>query len=124
MRPRANRSERSAALTSQETVPPQFGLALRKAHHLGGGGGTAAAIGRNNAPALAYGRNFTGFPAWVLWLTIHLLYKTDYRNRVLVLINWARHYLFREHAACRILPSEPRRAGHCGNKSGASICSI
>jgi hypothetical protein len=24
-----------------------------------------------------------------------------------VLINWARHYFFREHAACRILPSEP-----------------
>jgi hypothetical protein len=30
-----------------------------------------------------------------------------YRNRLLVLINWVRHYLFREHAACRILPSEP-----------------
>jgi len=30
-----------------------------------------------------------------------------YRNRLPVLINWARHYLFREHAACRILPSEP-----------------
>jgi NADH dehydrogenase len=68
--------------------------------------GTMATIGRNNAAAVAYGRMFTGFPAWVLWLTIHLYYLIGYRNRLLVLINWARHYLFREHAACRILPSE------------------
>jgi NADH dehydrogenase len=72
--------------------------------------GTMATIGRNNAAAVAYGRMFTGFPAWVLWLTIHLFYLIGYRNRLLVLINWARHYLFREHAACRILPSEPRQA--------------
>ncbi|HJX37403.1 MAG TPA: NAD(P)/FAD-dependent oxidoreductase [Anaerolineae bacterium] len=71
--------------------------------------GTMATIGRNNAAAVAYGRMFTGFPAWVLWLTIHLFYLIGYRNRLLVLINWARHYLFREHAACRILPSEPAR---------------
>jgi len=44
----------------------------------------------------------------VLWLTIHLYYLIGFRNRLLVLINWARHYLCREHAACRILPSEPR----------------
>jgi NADH dehydrogenase len=69
--------------------------------------GTMATIGRNNAAAVAYGREFTGFPAWVLWLTIHLYYLIGFRNRLLVLINWARHYLFREHAACRILPSEP-----------------
>jgi len=72
--------------------------------------GTMATIGRNNAAAVAYGRMFTGFPAWVLWLTIHLFYLIGYRNRLLVLINWARHYLFREHAACRILPSEPATA--------------
>ena len=69
--------------------------------------GTMATIGRNKAAAVAYGRTFTGFPAWFLWLSIHLLYLIGYRNRLLVLINWARHYLFREHAACRILPSEP-----------------
>jgi NADH dehydrogenase len=71
--------------------------------------GTMATIGRNKAAAVAYGRTFTGFPAWLLWLGIHLWYLIGYRNRLLVLINWARHYLFREHAACRILPSEPAR---------------
>jgi len=69
--------------------------------------GTMATIGRNQAAAHAFGHNFTGFPAWVLWLGIHLFYLIGYRNRFLVLINWARHYVFREHAACRILPSEP-----------------
>jgi len=69
--------------------------------------GTMATIGRNKAAAVAYGRTFTGFPAWLLWLGIHLFYLIGYRNRLLVLINWARHYIFREHAACRILPSEP-----------------
>ncbi|HUW96121.1 MAG TPA: hypothetical protein VMW58_10060 [Anaerolineae bacterium] len=73
--------------------------------------GTMATIGRNNAAAVAYGRTFTGFPAWVLWLTIHLFYLIGYRNRPLVLINWARHYLFREHAACRILPSASAERG-------------
>lgn len=68
--------------------------------------GTMATIGRNQAAAVAYGRLFTGFPAWVLWLTIHLYYLIGYRNRLLVLINWARMYVFRERAACRILPSE------------------
>jgi NADH dehydrogenase len=70
--------------------------------------GTMATIGRNHAAAVAYGRTFTGFPAWLLWLGIHLWYLIGFRNRLLVLINWARHYLFREHAACRILPSIPR----------------
>jgi NADH dehydrogenase len=68
--------------------------------------GTMATIGRNQAAAYAFGRNFTGFPAWILWLTIHLWYLIGFRNRLLVLVNWARHYFFREHAACRILPSE------------------
>jgi len=75
--------------------------------------GTMATIGRNHAAAYVYGRTFTGFPAWILWLTIHLLYLIGFRNRLLVLMNWARNYIFRERAACRILPSEltpPARA--------------
>jgi len=75
--------------------------------------GTMATIGRNAAAAYVYGRNFTGFPAWILWLTIHLFYLIGFRSRLLVLINWARNYIFRERAACRILPSElvpPARA--------------
>ncbi|TKJ29779.1 MAG: FAD-dependent oxidoreductase [Chloroflexi bacterium B3_Chlor] len=80
--------------------------------------GTMATIGRNHAAAYAYGRTFTGFPAWLLWLSIHLFYLIGFRNRLLVMINWARHYFFREHAACRILPSEqgpPARVAQQGS---------
>jgi len=85
--------------------------------------GTMATIGRNQAVAYAYGRTFTGFPAWLLWLSIHLFYLIGFRNRLLVMINWARHYFFREHAACRILPSEqvpPARAAQRDSGRGAS----
>jgi len=75
---------------------------------------TMATIGRNHAAAVVFGRTFTGFPAWLLWLGIHLFYLIGYRNRLLVLINWARHYLFREHATCRILPSEPQTPAAAG----------
>jgi len=43
---------------------------------------------------------------------------------LLVMINWARHYFFREHAACRILPSEqvpPARAAQRDSGQGASL---
>ena len=40
-----------------------------------------------------------------------LFHPMGYRIRILVLINWARHYLFREHAACRILPSASAKSG-------------
>ncbi len=82
--------------------------------------GTMATIGRNHAAAYAFGRNFTGFPAWILWLTIHLSYLIGFRNRLLVLINWGRHYFFREHAACRILPSELRPRS-TANRQGSSL---
>lgn len=86
--------------------------------------GTMATIGRNAAAAHVYGRNFTGFVAWILWLTIHLFYLIGFRNRLLVLINWARNYFFRERAACRILPSElvpPARAAHRASSREASL---
>ena len=82
-----------------------------------------ATIGRNNAAALAYGPTFTGFPAWLLWLGIHLWYLIGYRNRLLVLINWARHYICREHAACRILPSEPARPADAAERDANSPAS-
>jgi NADH dehydrogenase len=72
--------------------------------------GTMATIGRNHAAAHAYGRNHTGFAAWVLWLGVHLVNLIGFRNRLVVLVDWARNYVFRERAACRILPSEVESA--------------
>jgi NADH dehydrogenase len=68
--------------------------------------GTLVTIGRNAAVAHVWGRSFTGFPAWVLWLGVHLVNLIGFRNRLLVLVNWAWDYLFYERAVRLILPSE------------------
>lgn len=76
--------------------------------------GTMVAIGRNAAVAHPFGRAFTGFPAWVLWLSFHLLKLIGFRNRLLVLINWAWDYLLFERAVRLILPlstTAPHRGG-------------
>ncbi len=66
--------------------------------------GLLAVVGRNAAVAQVWGRTFTGFPAWVLWLTIHLAWLIGFRNRMLVLVNWAWNYVFYRRAVRLILP--------------------
>jgi NADH dehydrogenase len=51
--------------------------------------GNLATIGRARAVADIKGMRFSGFPAWVLWLTIHLWYLVGFQNRVLVFIRWS-----------------------------------
>ncbi len=55
--------------------------------------GTMATIGRRAAVAQVYGLQFGGFIAWMLWLTVHLVWLIGLRNRLLVLINWAWNYV-------------------------------
>lgn len=66
--------------------------------------GMLAVIGRNAAVARLGGRNFKGFPAWMVWLIVHVAKLIGFRNRVLVLVNWAWNYLFFERAVRLILP--------------------
>ena len=56
--------------------------------------GTLATIGRNKAVALLGRLQFTGFLAWLLWLGVHLIQLIGFRNRIMVLINWAWDYFF------------------------------
>lgn len=57
--------------------------------------GAMAIIGRNSAVAKVFGVQFTGFLAWVVWLILHLLFLVGFRNRLLILLNWAYYYYFR-----------------------------
>ena len=66
--------------------------------------GLMAVIGRNAAVAYIGGRTFKGFPAWMLWLSVHLFNLIGFRNRLLTLINWAWDYLLFERAVRLILP--------------------
>jgi NADH dehydrogenase len=58
--------------------------------------GTMATIGRNAAVATVAGHSFSGFFAWLVWLGLHLFYLIGFRNRLLVLLNWAWYYLLYE----------------------------
>ena len=66
--------------------------------------GSLATIGRNEAVARIKGFQFHGFPAWVVWLGVHLLGLIGFRNRLLVMINWAWDYFFYERVSRLITP--------------------
>lgn len=55
--------------------------------------GQMATIGRRRAIAETKGLRFTGRLAWWAWLLVHIYYLTGFRNRLLVLIQWAWSYL-------------------------------
>ena len=55
--------------------------------------GTMATIGRNKAVADAGFMRFSGTLAWLAWLFVHILFLVGFRNKLLVLMNWAYAYL-------------------------------
>lgn len=55
--------------------------------------GTMATIGRSAAVAEIGKLKFSGFPAWFLWLAVHLLFLVGFRNRVAVLLQWMYAYV-------------------------------
>ncbi len=76
--------------------------------------GTMATIGRHSAVAeLPWGPRLTGYPAWLSWLLLHLVYLIGARNRISVMLNWSWNYLTWDSGPRLILrregPDEPQR---------------
>jgi NADH dehydrogenase len=72
--------------------------------------GTMATIGRSSAVAWLKGIRLSGFPAWLFWLFVHIVFLIGFRNRVAVLLNWAYAYIGYKRGA-RIITTgipEPR----------------
>jgi NADH:ubiquinone reductase (H+-translocating) len=70
--------------------------------------GSFAVIGRGAAVGTLLNRfKLTGLVAWLGWLFIHLYFLIGYRNRLLVLIDWAYSYLFFRRGA-RLITGEDR----------------
>ncbi len=67
--------------------------------------GMMATIGRNAAVAHFAGLAIIGFPAWLAWLGVHLVKLIGFRNRLMVLTNWAWDYFLYERAVRLILPT-------------------
>jgi NADH dehydrogenase len=51
--------------------------------------GNLATIGRARAVADLHRIRLSGFPAWVMWLLIHLWYLIGFQNRLLVFLRWS-----------------------------------
>ena len=54
--------------------------------------GMLATIGRNSAVAVLGRLHMSGYPAWLLWLLAHIYFLIGFRNRIVVLIDWAVAY--------------------------------
>jgi NADH:ubiquinone reductase (H+-translocating) len=55
--------------------------------------GQLAVIGRGQAVADIWKLHFGGFLAWLAWIFVHIFFLIGFRNRVMVLLEWAWSYL-------------------------------
>jgi NADH dehydrogenase len=54
--------------------------------------GQLATIGRNSAVAVLGRLELSGYPAWLMWLLAHIYFLINFRNRAVVLFDWAWSY--------------------------------
>jgi len=55
--------------------------------------GSLATIGRAAAVAEIAGLKLSGLVAWLVWVFVHILYLIGFRNRLVVMVQWAWAYL-------------------------------
>ena len=55
--------------------------------------GSMATIGRNKAVADLNLVHFSGLPAWLVWLFVHIVFLVGFRSRIMVLLQWAWAYI-------------------------------
>jgi NADH dehydrogenase len=82
--------------------------------------GMLATIGRNHAVAQLPWITLTGFPAWVTWVLVHIAKLIGFRNRLVVLVNWAWDYFTYERFARLILPGGGDRDAFDGSPDEAA----
>jgi NADH:ubiquinone reductase (H+-translocating) len=71
--------------------------------------GDMATIGRNRAIAdvkWPFKAHWSGFPAWATWLSVHIFFLIGFRNRILVMVQWAWTYLTLGHGARLIMGNQ------------------
>jgi NADH dehydrogenase len=69
--------------------------------------GAIATIGRAAAVAQIGPLHLSGFPAWVIWLGVHIVYMIGFRNRLAILLDWSWSYLTWQRGARLITRSVP-----------------
>jgi len=71
--------------------------------------GQLAVVGRGRAVADIWKLHFGGFLAWLIWIFVHIAFLIGFRNRLLVMIQWAWSYLTYGRGA-RLITEEIRPA--------------
>jgi NADH dehydrogenase len=61
--------------------------------------GSMATIGRHAAVAVLGRFRFWGYPAWLVWLFVHLMQLVGFENRMLVFVQWAWNYVTHNRSA-------------------------
>lgn len=90
--------------------------------------GQLAVIGRGQAVADIWKLHFGGFVAWLIWAFIHIAFLIGFRNRVLVMLQWAWSYFNYERGARLIteqtgefVAPEVRREQHGAERQSAEM---
>ena len=61
--------------------------------------GSMAVVGRSAAIAEVLGLKLRGFPAWLAWSLLHIFYLIGFRNRFIVMFEWAWAYVSYQRGA-------------------------
>ena len=71
--------------------------------------GSMATIGRNNAVVELQKIRFSGFPAWAVWLFIHLMSIVGVKNRLFIFIDWMWSYFTYDPSLRLIIKPQPSK---------------
>ncbi|MGH9717207.1 MAG: NAD(P)/FAD-dependent oxidoreductase [Candidatus Acidiferrales bacterium] len=69
--------------------------------------GSLAAVGHSSAVADLNWLRLSGWPAWLIWLFVHLMYIEQFQNRMLVLLQWGWMYFTHDRSARLITGKDP-----------------
>lgn len=83
--------------------------------------GMLAAIGRASAVASLPHLKIWGFLAWITWLAVHIFYLIGFRNRLLVIIQWAWAYATYDRGARLITGDQSDQGAAAGEVRESSV---
>jgi NADH dehydrogenase len=79
--------------------------------------GNLATIGRNKAVVEVGKLRFQGLVAWYLWMAVHLVSLIGFKNRLVVLFNWAMKYFSHKNIIRLIVRPPSHSAARSGKAS-------
>nr|WP_198983398.1 NAD(P)/FAD-dependent oxidoreductase [Herbaspirillum sp. ASV7] len=80
--------------------------------------GSLATIGRKAAIAMVGKLKFSGYPAWLFWLFVHVYFLIGFRNRMMVMVDWAWAYFTFKRSA-RVISATMSEDGQQVGKEAA-----